>query len=223
MSNFEFDDYKEFVHRKLTLLPNKGHGQLSKIAQHLNIHTSLVSQVFQGEKNLTFEQACDLSGFFGMTELESDADSAMFFSHWYFAAIKIIISIPGKNKPEAIASELNISLAQVNKTLEFLVSTGQLTYKNGDYFQGPSKIHIGEDSPYVSRHHINWRVKALEKIGNFKEDDFCVTMPANISLKDAKKLRQLLVDTVDRCVNTVDNTKPEALFCLNIDWVKLTS
>ncbi|MCB0369076.1 MAG: hypothetical protein KDD45_06390, partial [Bdellovibrionales bacterium] len=72
MTVFEFDNYKNFVLQKVSLFPNKGHGQFSKIAKALNIHTSLVSQVFHGSKHLTFEQSCDLCIFFGMTELESD-------------------------------------------------------------------------------------------------------------------------------------------------------
>ncbi|MCB0370924.1 MAG: DUF4423 domain-containing protein, partial [Bdellovibrionales bacterium] len=153
----------------------------------------------------------------------SEAESAIFFSHWYYAAIKIIVSLPEKNKPEQISSELNIPLAQVNSVLEFLVKAGQLIYENEKYTQGPSKLHISADSSFVSRHHINWRIKSIEKVGNIKEDEFCFTMPTNVSLKDAKKIRQILVDSVDRCVSTVDNSDPEAMYCLNIDWFRLTS
>jgi uncharacterized protein (TIGR02147 family) len=269
MKVFEFTDYKDFVLKKLSLLPNKGHGQFSKIAKALNIHTSLVSQIFQGDKNLSFEQACDLCSFFGFTELESDylvalvlkaragsikarlkcdrdlaqlkeksqslknriskditlsdADNAMFFSHWYYSAIKIIVSIPGKSIPEQIAREFNISLVQVNKVLEFLVQAGLLHHDGKKYSQGPSKLHLDTDSPFVSRHHLNWRVKAIEKIGQFKDDDFCFTMPANISLKDAKKIRQSLIELVSQSVSTIDNSKVEAMYCLNIDWFKMTS
>lgn len=72
MKVFEFDDYKQFVRKKLHDSNNKGHGQYSRIARDLNIHTSMVSQVFSGPKHLTFEQACRICKFFGFTELETD-------------------------------------------------------------------------------------------------------------------------------------------------------
>src|ERR1039457_3217815 len=72
MKLFEFDNYKEFVRKKLRGTTNKGHGQYSRIAEHLSIHTSMVSQVFGGEKHLTFEQACGICNYFGFTELETD-------------------------------------------------------------------------------------------------------------------------------------------------------
>lgn len=267
MTVFEFSDYKDFVLKKLSTFPLKGHGQYSKIAKKLNIHTSLVSQIFNGTKDLTFEQACDLCSFFGMTELESDylialvmkaragtpsakskcerdlnilkeksqilkervktdveltdAESAIFYSHWYYAAVKIMISLAGKNTPEQMASHLNLPVATVNEILEFLVKSGLCVLNGNSYQQGPSKIHISANSPFVSRHHLNWRIKAMEKIGSMEKDDFCFTMPANISLKDAKVLRQLLIETAEQSIATVDNSKAETMYCLNIDWFKV--
>ncbi len=72
MKVFEFSNYKDFVQEKLKHSVLKGHGQLTRIAEHLNVHTSMVSQVFNGSKHLTFEQACGICEYFGFTELESD-------------------------------------------------------------------------------------------------------------------------------------------------------
>lgn len=72
MNVFNFIDYKEFVRKKLKAITNKGYGQYSRIAKHLNIHTSMVSQIFKGSKHLTFEQACGICNFFGFTEIETD-------------------------------------------------------------------------------------------------------------------------------------------------------
>lgn len=72
MRVFDFNNYKSFVQKKLLQASHKGHGQLSRIAEHLGVHTSMVSQVFSGPKHLTFEQACGVCEYFGFTELESD-------------------------------------------------------------------------------------------------------------------------------------------------------
>lgn len=72
MKVFETDDYKAFVHQKLKASAGKGHGQYSRIAEHLGIHTSMVSQIFNGPKHLTFDQACGMCSYFGFTDLETD-------------------------------------------------------------------------------------------------------------------------------------------------------
>lgn len=67
---FDFGDYRQFVRKKLQSLPKKGRGQLQRLAAHINVHPTLVSQVLRGDKNFTSEQACSLADFFGLQNLE---------------------------------------------------------------------------------------------------------------------------------------------------------
>ncbi len=72
MRIFEFDDYKKFVNARTQALPNRGRGQFQKIALHLRTHSTLVSQVFSGERHLTLEQGVELAEYLGLNQLESD-------------------------------------------------------------------------------------------------------------------------------------------------------
>jgi uncharacterized protein (TIGR02147 family) len=69
---FEFIDYRSFVQRRLKQMPRAGRGQLLRMAQHLKVHPTLVSQVFKGSREFTLEQACLLCDFFGLTDFETD-------------------------------------------------------------------------------------------------------------------------------------------------------
>jgi uncharacterized protein (TIGR02147 family) len=71
MSVFQHTDYKESVLAILDSMPKKGYGQFRKIAQHLNINSVIVSQIFKGDRDLTEEQAFDLADYFGFTDLET--------------------------------------------------------------------------------------------------------------------------------------------------------
>src|SRR5690349_12986745 len=71
MSIFEFANYKEWVLSFIQNMPKRGYGQFRKIAQHLNVSSVIVSQIFKGNRDLTIEQAYDLATYFGMTELET--------------------------------------------------------------------------------------------------------------------------------------------------------
>lgn len=71
-SIFSFDDYKDFVRNRIKTMPRQGHGEMSRIAKALRMHPTRVSHIFNGEMNLTGEQACDLAKHLGLSDLEAD-------------------------------------------------------------------------------------------------------------------------------------------------------
>jgi uncharacterized protein (TIGR02147 family) len=71
-SIFEHLDYKDFVHERLKKMPKQGHGQLKRIAEHLNISSVSVSHIFNGPRDLSEEQAVELCEFLGLGDLESE-------------------------------------------------------------------------------------------------------------------------------------------------------
>lgn len=72
MNIFDFENYKKYVNKRISLMPKGGRGQYQRIAEFLNINSVTVSQIFNGDRDLTPEQACDLCEHFGFTELESN-------------------------------------------------------------------------------------------------------------------------------------------------------
>jgi uncharacterized protein (TIGR02147 family) len=72
MSLFEFKDYKKYVTQRVHGMPKRGRGQWLKIAKSLDMHTTMVSQVFRGNFHLTPEQAQKLSAYFDFSDLETE-------------------------------------------------------------------------------------------------------------------------------------------------------
>ena len=68
-SLFGMTDFRDYV--RIWVKVN-GRGEYSRIAKHLNIHTTLVSQIFGGKKCLTEEQAAKLCEYMSLNQLESD-------------------------------------------------------------------------------------------------------------------------------------------------------
>lgn len=71
MSIFEYDDYKKWLNERLQGMPKHGRGQLRKIAQHLNTSPTIVTQVFNGDRELTPEQALLLADYFALQKIET--------------------------------------------------------------------------------------------------------------------------------------------------------
>lgn len=70
MSVFNFLDYKLFVRDWVLARPQQGRGEYRRIAAHLRISSTMVSQIFNGEKHLNLEMAAELSGYFSFDEKE---------------------------------------------------------------------------------------------------------------------------------------------------------
>lgn len=72
MNIFETHNYKKFVNFWVRSQPKAGYGQYRKIAEFINTGTVFVSQVFKGDRHLSFEQAYSLIEFMNLTELEGE-------------------------------------------------------------------------------------------------------------------------------------------------------
>lgn len=66
---FDYQDYRQYL---LDLLESKGRGEQGRMARSIGISTSLLSLILKGEKNLTPEQALELTDYVGFPELDSD-------------------------------------------------------------------------------------------------------------------------------------------------------
>lgn len=258
---FTHNDYKNVVNL------NAERGIYAKLAQHLNVHTTLISHIFKGDKHLSLEQAALVADFFGYNDLETEyfmalvqkekagnvsyrsyaqkqveqlkekskklseripikaklteQDKAIFYSQWYYSGLRLLASIPTFANEEKIKKYFDLPAKTINEVLNFLLKTGLCKRDQRKLSVGPAHTYIGSDSPLVTRHHGNWRLKVLEQATQLSEQDLMFTGPLTISAQDALEVRELLVKMVEKIKSTVDKTEPEELYCLNIDWVKI--
>ncbi len=270
MRIFDFDHYKDYVRAYVKELPHHGRGQYLKIARHLKVHTTYVSQVFRGPKELSLEQALALTEYLGLTELETEfflalvqreksgtqalkkrfqkqistlkerslqvthripksiqltqADQALFYSSWYYSAVRLLTSIPGYDTSSKIAERLGLPQKLVGQVSEFLLSKGLcIEPQAGRLAMGTSRTQIGADSPLIARHHANWRIKAMEKLGKVpasSQEELMFTSPLTLSHKQVSEVRELLLRTIEEISKRVEKEEPERFFFLNLDWLE---
>jgi uncharacterized protein (TIGR02147 family) len=266
MNIFRHDDYKAYVNERVRQMPDKG--QFRKIAHHLGVQASLISQIFRGDKDLTPEQASLLASYLGLSEPEadylltlvslaragndslrkllrkrarqlresasepapvegdrplSDHDKAIFYSNWFYSAIRQATFVPALDTADAIAAQFRLPRDVVRQVLEFLLSTGLCVRESGgpdkDRLRaGPRTTVLDSDSPFRSRHHSNWRLRAMEKIVRSAPHELFFTCPMSISAADALRIRDLLRSAIDQVDQVADHTRGERVACLNIDW-----
>lgn len=67
---FDFTDYKEFIRTWVENQPKKGRGEFLNMATMMKVHTTQISQIFKGPRDLSLEQADSLADYlnFGTNE-----------------------------------------------------------------------------------------------------------------------------------------------------------
>jgi uncharacterized protein (TIGR02147 family) len=146
---------------------------------------------------------------------------ATYYSQWYFAAIHMLVTVPGFRTIKEIATALKLNTKTVEKVVEFLLSCGLLVEKAGEFAAGPSYLHLDRESPNISKHHINLRMAAINSLQDEKKTDVHYSTVSTLSKKDAESLQSKFVQEVQNYVQTVSHSKEETMYCFNLDFFKM--
>ena len=264
MDIFEYNEYKNFLRDWVKEHPRGGRGQLRKMAAEVNVSTTLLSQVLNGDKHLSLETAAEVADYIGLSgpELEyfilmieheragafklrnilekklqreqslglqlkykrrtqkelTDAEKMTFYSSWIYSGIRLLSAIPQFSTSEAISTKLHLPLSQVNQIVDFLVSTGLCTRQGSKISYGTQFTHVEKDSPFVIKHHQNWRLKGFQKMELRREEDFFHTHSMALSKEAAEKIQQLLPRFIEQVISLAGPSSSEVVRCLSIDY-----
>jgi len=72
MNIFKYLDYRKLIEESLKNRPSQAPLSYKKIAESLRVHTSQISQIMAGHRELTVEQAHELAALFDFTKTETD-------------------------------------------------------------------------------------------------------------------------------------------------------
>lgn len=145
----------------------------------------------------------------------------IYYSEWFYAAIHVLISIPRFQKVSELAPVLQIEEGKVREMLEFLVSCGLARLDGKKYVSGPSRIHLGSDSPLISKHHLNWRLLAMRALERRSDRNLHYTSVVSLSDEDVEKLRGIWVESMERHNRIVAPSPEEGCHCLVLDLFKV--
>jgi len=148
----------------------------------------------------------------------TDQDKAAFYANWYVIATWLAATIPNMSSARAIAHHFHIPEDQIAGALRFMFDKGLLVKTNGRIDFGTNVIHVGHDSPYVSKHHSNWRIKAMQEMNQKRAGDLFYSAPMALSHDVLLRVRENLVRFVQETTKEVAASPSEKLACLNIDW-----
>lgn len=150
----------------------------------------------------------------------SDSQKAQFYSSWQYSAIRLLCSIKPIQLDE-IVSSLHLERSRVSEILIFLQEAGLCKATSKGYVMSQQSTFVPRSSPFVHKHHSNWRLKALERAELNLESDLFFTSPVSLSKADFERFKIELADIIKRFSALVKDSPSEQLACLNVDFFKL--
>ncbi|MGK5082379.1 DUF4423 domain-containing protein [Bdellovibrionota bacterium FG-1] len=151
----------------------------------------------------------------------SNEDRAIYYSSWHVAAIHVMLSISAFQTPRAIAQHLGLSHEIVEKHLKFLESIG-LALREGERFRiGNARIHLAAESPWISKHHANWRMRSLQSLDLPSKNDLHYSSVITLSESDVAKIREILLAALEKAEPIVRKSAEETTYSLCLDFFKI--
>ena len=146
----------------------------------------------------------------------------IYYSSWYYGAMHALVSIPKFQTKEAIAKALSLSLGRVSEILNFLVSCRILKQEGALYKVGEKRFHLDINSPMISKHHMNWRLKAIQSFEqNSFRDDLHYSSVGSISEKDFVRIKSLFMKSIEDSKKIISGSSEEKVFCCSVDFFDL--
>ncbi len=146
---------------------------------------------------------------------------ATYYSLWLYAAVDVATSVPSLQTTEALCEYFQLPLSTLGPILGFLRECGVIEQKENRWVNTGRQIYLTSDSPHIRKHHLNWRVKAMQLIEQPKSTNLHYSTVLSLSMKDFERLKEQFIQTISSARELVKGSKDEVVAAYCIDCFTL--
>jgi uncharacterized protein (TIGR02147 family) len=152
----------------------------------------------------------------------SEVEKAIFYSSWIYSAVHMLTTLETSMSFEKICSRLTEPHAKIREVLDFLISANLVKEEKGYFVATTLATHIDKQSPFLVRHHANWRLRALQAAENLAETELMYTANFSVSRKDFAQLREMMMQTIQQSYAVIKDSPAEDVAQMNLDffWIR---
>ncbi len=180
------------------------------LVQYEKANTTRLKNYFKSQLDEIFQKRLLLVERIKTESEVSENNKAIYYSSWLYSTLHVMLSIKDFDSRTRIAEVLQMPTKKVGEILDFLVSAGIAKEVQGRYSLTTLSLHLPHDSPFISKHHSNWRVQAMASLDYEKSDDVHYSTVFSIAEKDVLKIKSILVDAIAQ-INSVMKDSPEEI------------
>lgn len=149
----------------------------------------------------------------------SEEDRAIFYSSWLYLGVQLYCSIGSGKKLEDVCAYFSMGRQKALGILTFLNNKNLVIEEKGRYRLGTQHTHLPSDSPFIIRHHMNWRTKGLQGHESLSSEELAFTAPMSIAKKDFDVIREKVMTCIKESIDVAKASEAEEVAFLNIDWM----
>ena len=152
----------------------------------------------------------------------TDYERSVFYSSWIYSALRLFTSVGEGQTLAACAERFGLPLEEAAEILTFLTETNLVLETNGRYTMKAAHTHLELGSPFLPRHHTNWRLQTIQKCERLSQEELMFTSPFSVSRADFLKIREELTALIQSSSKIIRASPAEDVACLNLDlvWMK---
>ncbi len=148
-------------------------------------------------------------------------EQAEYYRSWKYQAVHMLLTIPHYQTLEKVCEYFHLPKSEAADILHFLCSIGLVEKNKNLFFPSVSLLHLAKDSPFVSRHHANWRMKAIESAEKRENPGFHYSLVFSCSKKDLEKVRESIVKCLAENSATIQPSREEVVASLCVDLFEI--
>jgi hypothetical protein len=154
------------------------------------------------------------------TALASFKSQTRYYSHWSYAAVHVLLSIPGVSTPDALATRLHLPVERVVEIIAELESMGlvrRVATVPPTWQPAEHRLHLGKDSPMYPVYATGWRLKGVERLAAPSSDAIGYSGVHAMSRATREEIRLLLLKALKDVHQKVAPSPEETCICINVD------
>lgn len=155
------------------------------------------------------------------TEVLSEAARLTYYSSWHYIAAHMCLMIPSLRSRRAIAQHLDIAPEHAERIIQFFLQNRMAVEEGGELRAEPFRLHLPGDSPLVAKHHVNWRMKAIQSLDHVGANDLHYSLVMSVSEEAAQQIRAILLKGIQDTEPVLKAARDEALYALNVDLFRV--
>jgi uncharacterized protein (TIGR02147 family) len=144
-----------------------------------------------------------------------------YYSSWSFSAVHLLCSLPQINSTSDIVDRLNISLEHAQDVTDFLIEIGILKNTKSGLATSGRRIHLKDNSKMVSKHHTNWRMKAIQSFDKTEPENLHFSGVYSFAKKDWKKLKETLLKSLEQSDLIIKDSPQDTVGVISLDFFEI--
>ena len=183
--------------------------------------TSELSRYWQNKKQKILAESQKLESRTQLPSALTEDAIASYYGNWIYIAVHVLASIPRFQTSKHLANHLAVPISKIEEVVNFLCSC-KVAERSGQKIRilKPA-LHLPRESEHIGKHHINWKLRAINSLDAPGTRDFHYTSVVSVSCEDVDKIRDTFLEAIRSIRSVVSASPEERPFCYSLDLFEI--